>query len=61
VTLGLERWRQKTGELALALQKSPDVVSYMKRECVRMRLEDPEFNSRLEEHDTQLSEHVRQA
>lgn len=54
VTLGRERWKQKTSELAVVLQKSADVISYLKREGVKRRLEDQEFASRLEDLDKRL-------
>lgn len=54
VTLGRERWNQKTSELASALGKSADVISYLKREGVKRRLEDQAFASRLEDLDKGL-------
>ena len=54
VTLGRERWNQKTSELAIVLRRSADVVSYLKREGVKRRLEDQGFASRLEDLDKGL-------
>jgi REP element-mobilizing transposase RayT len=53
-TLGRERWNQKTSELATALNKSADVISYLKREGVKRRMEDEAFASRLEILDKKL-------
>jgi REP element-mobilizing transposase RayT len=54
VTLGRERWDQKASELATALDKSADVISYLKREGVKRRLGDQVFASRLEDLDKAL-------
>jgi len=54
VTLGLERWHQSTKELAAALAKSEDVISYLTREGVRQRLEDEDFCRRYEDLDQKL-------
>ena len=54
VTLGRERWNQKTSELATALGKSADVISYLKGEGVKRRLDNEEFASRLEDLDRRL-------
>jgi putative transposase len=54
VALGRERWRQSTKELATALAKSEDVVSYLTREGVRQRLEDEGFARTYEELDQKL-------
>jgi REP element-mobilizing transposase RayT len=56
VALGRERWRQSTKELAAALAKSEDVVSYLTREGVRQRLEDEDFARMYEELDEKLIE-----
>ncbi len=54
VTLGRERWNQKTSELATALGKSADVISYLKGEGVKRRLDNEEFASRSEDLDRRL-------
>ena len=48
VTLGRERWGQRTKELASVLKKSADTVSYLTREGIRLRLEDQAFARRYE-------------
>ena len=54
VTLGRERWAQSTNEMASALQKSADTVTYIQREGVRKRLEDESFLRRYENLDEGL-------
>ena len=54
VILGRERWAQSTKDLASALQKSADTVTYIQREGVRQRLEDEAFSRRYENLDEQL-------
>ncbi len=56
VTLGRERWRQSTKELAPVLDKSADTVSYLTREGIRLRLEDEAFARRFEALDTAMIE-----
>lgn len=51
ITLGRERWNQRTKDLATALGKSPDTVSYIQREGTRRRLEDDAFRHKLERLD----------
>jgi len=53
--LGVERWRQRCKDLAGALGKSPNVVSYWVVEGVRRRREDPKFAERLEDLDERLA------
>jgi putative transposase len=48
ITLGRERWAQSTKQLASALQKSADTVTYIQREGVRQRLDDQAFSRRYE-------------
>jgi len=54
ITLGRERWAQSTKELASALQKSADTVTYIQREGVKQRLDDGEFSRRYEDLDAAL-------
>lgn len=54
ITLGRERWAQSTKDLASALHKSADTVTYIQREGVRQRLEDEEFLRRYENLDEEL-------
>ena len=54
VILGRERWAQSTKDLASALHKSADTVTYIQREGVRQRLEDEEFSRRYENLDEEL-------
>ena len=54
-TLGVERWGQKGRDLAAALGKNPDVVSWWVGEGVRLRLEDPEFARQLEDLDQEMA------
>ena len=54
VTLGRERWAQSTKDLASALGKSADTVSYIQREGVRQRLVDKVFSRRYEDLDERL-------
>ena len=54
VILGRERWAQSTRDLASALQKSADTVTYIQREGVRQRLEDEEFSRPYENLDEEL-------
>ena len=49
ITLGRERWRQSTKDLASALQKSADTVTYIQREGVKQRLDDETFSRRYED------------
>jgi REP element-mobilizing transposase RayT len=44
IALGRERWVQSTKDLASALEKSADTVTYIQREGVRQRLDDEEFH-----------------
>jgi REP element-mobilizing transposase RayT len=53
-TLGVERWRQRPTELAKALHKNPDSVSWMVGEGVRRRLQDPEYAELLDKLDKGL-------
>lgn len=55
VTLGRERWRQSTKELASVLEKSADTVSYLTREGIRLRLEDEAFARRFEALDAAMT------
>ncbi len=55
ITLGRERWAQRTNDLALALQKSADTVTYIQREGVRQRLGDEAFLRRYENLDVVLT------
>jgi len=54
ITLGRERWAQSTKDLASALHKSADTVTYIQREGVRQRLEDEQFSLRYENLDEEL-------
>ncbi len=54
VTLGRERWEQSTNELASALEKSADTVTYIQREGVKQRLDGEEFARRYEDLDESL-------
>jgi putative transposase len=54
VTLGRERWAQSTKDLASALGKSADTVTYIQREGVKQRLGDEEFARRYEDLDESL-------
>jgi hypothetical protein len=48
LTLGRERWGQKTKDLGAALSKKADTISYIAREGIRQRLEDVDFSRRYE-------------
>jgi REP element-mobilizing transposase RayT len=54
ITLGRERWAQSTKDLASALDKSGDTVTYIQREGVRQRLDDDEFLRKYENLDKAL-------
>jgi hypothetical protein len=54
ITLGRERWAQSTKQLASALQKSADTVTFIQREGVRQRLDDQAFSRRYENLDGAL-------
>jgi len=54
ITLGRMRWVQSTKDLASALDKSADTVTYIQREGVRQRLHDGEFLRRYENLDEAL-------
>jgi chromosomal replication initiation ATPase DnaA len=54
IALGRERWAQSTKDLASALNKSPDTVTYIQREGVRQRLDDEAFSRRYENLDEGL-------
>jgi len=54
ITLGRERWAQSTKDLASALKKSSDTVTYIQREGVRQRLDDEAFSQRYENLDERL-------
>jgi hypothetical protein len=54
IALGRERWVQSTKDLASALEKSADIVTYIQREGVRQRLDDEEFSLRFENLDEAL-------
>ena len=54
ITLGRERWAQSTKDLASALNKSADTVTYIQREGVRQRLDDEAFSRRYENLDEGL-------
>ncbi len=54
VTLGRERWAQSTKNLASALHKSADTVTYIQREGVKQRLDDEHFQQRYEKLDRLL-------
>ena len=55
ITLGRERWGQSTKDLASALQKSADTVTYIHREGVKRRLDDETFSRRYEDLDAALA------
>jgi REP element-mobilizing transposase RayT len=55
VTLGRERWNQRTKDLASALGKSADTVTFIQREGTRRRLEDDTFRRRFEYLDRHMS------
>jgi putative transposase len=54
VTLGRERWGQRTKDLAGALGKSADVATYLIGEGGKRRLTDPAFAERIEALDAEL-------
>ena len=54
ISLGRERWAQSTQELASALGKSADTVTYIQREGVKQRLDDEEYVRRYEYLDQSL-------
>jgi chromosomal replication initiation ATPase DnaA len=54
ITLGRERWGQSAKELASALGKSADTVSYLSREGIRQRMEDEGFSQRYEALDAEM-------
>ena len=54
VALGRERWGERTNELAAALNRSADTVTYMTREGVERRLEDPDFENKYEVLDAEM-------
>jgi chromosomal replication initiation ATPase DnaA len=54
ITLGRERRAQSTKDLASALHKSADTVTYIQHEGVRQRLEDEEFLRHYENLDQGL-------
>ncbi len=54
IALGRERWVQSTKDLASALEKSADTVTYIQREGIRQRLDDDEFSRRFENLDEAL-------
>ena len=54
ITQGRERWAQSTRDLASALQKSADTVTYIQREGVSQRLDDEAFLRRYENLDAAL-------
>jgi putative transposase len=56
VALGRERWALRTKDLASALHKSADTITYIQRQGVRLRLVDDGFRSRLEDLDRALIE-----
>jgi REP element-mobilizing transposase RayT len=51
VTLGRERWAQRTKDLASALEKSSDTITFIQREGTRQRLDDEVFSRRYEKLD----------
>ena len=59
VTLGRERRGQSAKELASALGKSADTVSYLSREGIRRRMEDGDFARRYEALDVEMIGDVR--
>jgi len=54
VSLGRERWAQSTKDLASALGKSADTITYIQREGVKQRLDDEEFALRYANLDESL-------
>lgn len=54
VSLGRERWAQSTKDLASALKKSADTVTYIQCEGVKQRLGDERFSRRYENLDAAL-------
>jgi len=54
LALGRERWAQSTNELAKALARSADTVTYITREGIARRLEDPGFERMYETLDAEL-------
>ncbi|RLE22161.1 MAG: hypothetical protein DRJ65_14480 [Acidobacteria bacterium] len=59
VTLGRERWGQRTKYLGSVLGKSADTVTYIQHEGIRQRLEDETFRQRFESLDGQMVEMER--
>ena len=54
-TVGIERWGQRSGVLALLLRKHPDAVSRWVREGAERRLTDAEFSNAVNDLDVRLS------
>jgi len=54
VTLGRERWAQRTKDLASALEKSLDTVTFIQREGIGQRLDDEAFSRQYEYLDERL-------
>ncbi len=59
ITLGRERWGQRTTDLAAVLGKSADTVTYIQREGIRQRLDDETFQQRYENLDSGMVEKER--
>jgi hypothetical protein len=55
VTVGIERWRQQAGALAMALHKHPDGVSRWVNRGARLSAVDPDFAKDQAELDEELS------
>ena len=53
--VGVERWRQKAGQLAAMLSKHPVAVSRWVSDAARQRKEDPAFSEEMEALDEALS------
>ena len=59
VTLGRERWGQRTIDLGSVLGKSADTVTYIQREGIRQRLEDDVFHQRCDFLDEEMLKRAR--
>jgi REP element-mobilizing transposase RayT len=58
--LGVERWSQRSGELAASLGKNPEVVGHWVGQGVRRRMEDAAFARAIDELDHELAARLRQ-
>ncbi len=61
VTVGIERWGQRSGALAPLLRKHPDAVSRWVREGAQRRSGDPAFADAMDDLDVRLSQRALEA